>query len=128
MIWLAWEVSHSSQRSFMNFFFNVLANYKWKESLSSLRLSRQPFIRSTSHLAGVLLRTQRSAVLSVKLFGWAFLEKAASSNTGRQAISWFQTGTFWMGTALVLIQFHESFNFFDAIKFLSWVWSHSKRY
>ncbi len=59
--------------------------------LSVLRLSRQPFIRSTSHLAGVLLRTQGSAVLSVKLFGWAVLEKAASSNTGGQAIGLLKT-------------------------------------
>ncbi len=51
---------------------------------------------------GVLLRTQGSAVSSVKLFGWVVLEKAASSNTGSQAIEPFWTGAFWMGTALVL--------------------------
>ncbi len=39
-----------------------------------------PFIRSTSHLAGVLLRIQGSAVLSVTLLGWVVLEQAASSS------------------------------------------------
>lgn len=47
-------------------------------SLSVLRFSRQPFIRLTSHLVGVLLRTQESAVSSVKSFGRAFVEKTAS--------------------------------------------------
>ncbi len=66
--------------------------------LSDLWLSRQLFIRSTSHLTGVLLRTQGSAVLSVKLLGWAVLQKAASSNAGGQSIGPFQMGTFSMGT------------------------------
>ena len=47
-------------------------------SLSVLRFSQQPFIRLTSHLVGVLLRTQESAVSSVKSFGRAFVEKTAS--------------------------------------------------
>ncbi len=54
-----------------------------------------------SHLLGVLLSTEGSAVSSVKLFGWAVLEKAASSNTGGRAIGPFWTGTFWTGTSLV---------------------------
>ncbi len=44
---------------------------KNKRDVWTIWLSRQPFIRSTSHLVGVLLR----------LFGWAVLEKASSSNT-----------------------------------------------
>jgi len=44
-------------------------------------MSRQPFIRSTSHLAGVLPRTQGSAVSSVKWFGRAVLEKTANDRT-----------------------------------------------
>ncbi len=86
------------QRSPQLFLFIFLSNYKCKESLSVclsvLRLSQQPFIRSTSHLVGVLLRTKGSAVLSVKLFGWAVLQKVASSNTGGHAIGPFWTGTF----------------------------------
>ncbi len=69
--------------------------------LSVLQLSWQSFTRSTSHLAGALLRTQGGAVLSVKLFGRAVFEKAASSNTEGQAIGPFRTDMFWMGTALV---------------------------
>lgn len=38
---------------------------------------------------------------SVKLFEWAVYEKNASSTSRGQAISQFQTGTFWMGTAIV---------------------------
>ncbi len=53
---------------------------------------------STSHLAGVLLRTQGRAMSSVKLFGWAVLQKAARSSNGRQPNGLFRTGTFWTGT------------------------------
>lgn len=49
----------------------------------------------------VLLRTQGSAVWSVKWFGWAVLEKCASSSTGGQAIGPFWADTVWIGTALV---------------------------
>lgn len=49
----------------------------------------------------VLLRTQGSAVWSVKWFGWAVLEKYASSSTGGQAIGPFRTDTVWIGTAWV---------------------------
>ena len=42
---------------------------------------------------------ERSSKCDV-LFGWAVNEKAASSNTGGQAISLFWTGTFWSGPAL----------------------------
>ncbi len=69
--------------------------------LSVLWLSQQLFFLSASHLAGVSLRTRGSAVSSVKLFVWAVLQKAASSNTGGQAIMQFRTSTFWKGTALV---------------------------
>ncbi len=47
-----------------------ISNYKMEGvSVSVLWLSRQLFIRSTSHLVDVLLRTQGSSVSSVKLFG-----------------------------------------------------------
>ena len=49
-------------------------------------------------MAGVLLRTQWSAVSSVKLFGWSVPQKAASSNTTGQAISQSETGIFWMSS------------------------------
>ncbi len=64
--------------------------------LSVLRSSRQLFIQATPHLAGVtlLLKTQGSAVSSVKLLGWVVLQKAASSNTGGQAISPFEQAHF----------------------------------
>ncbi len=58
--------------------------------LSVLWLSQPPFIWSTSHLGGVLLRTHGSAVSSVKLFGWAVLEKAASSNSWRVKLAVMQ--------------------------------------
>ncbi len=63
----------------------------------------------TSHLAGVLLKTQESAVLSVKLFGLGLvvLEKAACRNTRGQAIDPFRTGTFQSGTALVSLKLFE---------------------
>jgi len=41
----------------------------------------------------VLLRTQGSPVSIVKLFRWAVLDKAASSNTRGHAIDPFRTGT-----------------------------------
>jgi len=44
-----------------------------------IRFSWQPFIWSTSHLAGLLPRTEGSVMSSVKLFGWMVLEKAASN-------------------------------------------------
>ncbi len=74
-------------------FNDLVSKYKWKESLS-VCLSVCPSIISTNyihnnfsdlHLAGVL-RTKGSAVWSVKLFGWAVLGKAASSNTRDRAI------------------------------------------
>ncbi len=55
--------------------------------LTFLRLSRQSLIRSTSRLVGVLLRTKGGAASSVKLFGWAVLQKVASSTTGCRTVS-----------------------------------------
>lgn len=66
--------------------------------LSVLWFSRQPSSRSTSHLAGVLLRSQGSAVSILKLFGWAILEKGANGNTGGHADGLFKIGTLWTGT------------------------------
>ncbi len=57
---------------------------------------------SSHQLHTVLLRTQGNAVSSVKSIGWAVLKKAASSNTGSQAMGPFWTVRPRTGTALVL--------------------------
>jgi len=49
--------------------------------------------RRQTHMEGVLLSAEGSAVSRVKLFGCAILEKAAS-NIGSYAIRPFRTGTF----------------------------------
>ena len=48
------------------------------------------FMRSTSNMAGVLLRTRGRVVLSVKLVGWAVLENSISCCNGN--VLW--TGTY----------------------------------
>lgn len=52
----------------------------------SLWFSWRPFILSTLRVLGVLLRTQGSAMTSVKLFGWALLEETASSKYCSQPV------------------------------------------
>lgn len=48
-------------------------------------------------MVGVLLRMQGSTILTVKVFGSAVLEKAASSNPGGHAVGPVQTGMFGSG-------------------------------
>lgn len=69
----------------------------------SIWFSRQLFIQSTSHLAGLLLRTQSSAVLSVKSTGWAGLEKVQA------AILWFLTGYDWPRALNILTMLQAPF-------------------
>ena len=49
--------------------------------MAAFRIAKEPFLWSTSHLLGVLLRTQRSAVLSVILIGWVVLKSTVLNNT-----------------------------------------------
>jgi len=91
----------------------------WNVCPSVLQSSRQPFIQSTSYLKSIL-RTQGSAVSSVKLFGWAVLKKAASSNVGGQAIVLFWTG---MERALPGVLLRTQGSVKSSVKLLGWATS-----
>ncbi len=109
------------------------SNYKGRNiclyvCVTVLRISWQPFIWLTSHLVGVLPRTQGSALSNLRSIRRAVfesavshtavpdhadakqstspecvlpLDNAASSNTWSQAVGPFRTVTPWMGAALV---------------------------
>ncbi len=84
------------------------SNYKWRNlclsicmfvCMTVLCIAWQLFIQSTSHLAGVLQRTQGSAVSSVKSIRWAVLDNACKHHFWGPSNRLAMNGhAFWMGT------------------------------